>query len=172
MSERENNRRIASNTVMLYFRMFLTMGVSLYTSRIILNILGIVDFGIYSVVGGIVAMFSFLKGAMASATQRFLSIEIGRNNDVQLKNVFSLSLTIHIVIVIVIVLFSETLGLWFLKNKMNIPSERMEAVNMVYQFSVFASAITVIQVPYNAAIISHEKMHVYACPAPNHWTRC
>jgi len=158
----ENNKRLAKNTILLYFRMFLTMGVSLYTSRIVLNTLGVEDFGIYNVVGGVVMMFSFLNGAMASATQRFLSFEIGRKDDVQLTKVFSLSVTLHILIAIVIVIMAETIGLWFLNIKMNIPVERMEAAKWVFQFTVLTFAISVIQVPFNAAIIANEKMNVYA----------
>lgn len=142
--------------------MFLSMLVSLYTSRIVLNTLGVEDFGIYNVVGGIVVMFSFLNGAMATATQRFLSFEIGRHDFSKLKKIFSVSVTIHILIALVIVLIAETFGLWFLNTKMNIPAERMEAAQWVYQFSVLSCAISVSQVPYNATIIAHEKMNVYA----------
>jgi len=142
--------------------MFLTMGVSLYTSRVVLNTLGVVDFGVYSVVGCIVTMFSFLNGAMASATQRFLSVEIGRKDYLQLKKVFSTSLSIHLLISIIIVILAESIGLWFLNTHMNIPVGRIGAANWVYQFSVLAFAISVIQVPYNASIIAHEKMDVYA----------
>lgn len=158
----ENNKRIAKNTGMLYIRMLLTMAVSLYTSRIVLNTLGVEDFGIYNVVGGVVAMFSFLNGAMASATQRFLSFEIGRKDSVQFKKVFSHSVTLHILIAITILFLAETLGLLFLDTKMNIPMERMEAARWVFQFSVLSFVVTVIQVPYNAAIIAHERMNVYA----------
>lgn len=162
MSNFENNKRIAKNTVMLYFRLFLTMGVTLYTSRVVLNTLGVVDFGVYSVVGCIVTMFSFLNGAMSSATQRYLSVEIGKQDYLQLKKVFSISLSIHVLISIIIVLLAETIGLWFLNTQMNIPVSRMEAANWVYQFSVLAFAVSVIQVPYNASIIAHEKMDIYA----------
>jgi O-antigen/teichoic acid export membrane protein len=158
----ENNKRIAKNTLMLYFRMILIMGVNLYTSRIILNVLGVTDFGIYNVVGGIVTMFAFLNGAMSAATQRFLSVEVGRNDDLQLKKVFSISLSIHLLIALVIILLAETIGLWFLNSKMNIPIDRMGAAQWVYQFSILACAISVVQIPYNSSIIAHEKMGVYA----------
>lgn len=162
MSNLENNKRIAKNTVMLYFRLFLTMGVALYTSRVVLNTLGVIDFGVYSVVGCIVTMFSFLNGAMSSATQRYLSVEIGKQDYLQLKKVFSISLSIHVLISVIIVILAETIGLWFLNTQMNIPVTRMGAANWVYQFSVLAFAVSVIQVPYNASIIAHEKMDVYA----------
>ena len=142
--------------------MLLIMAVTLYTSRVVLEVLGVEDFGIYNVVGGIVVMFSFLNGSMASATQRFLSFEIGRNDWVQLKKIFSLTVNIHILIAIIIFLLAETIGLWFLNNQMNIPSERVQAARWVYQFSICSFMISVLQVPYNAAIIARERMNVYA----------
>lgn len=162
MSNTENNKRIAKNTLLLYFRMFLTMGVSLYTSRIVLNTLGVEDFGIYNVVGGVVMMFSFLNASMSSATQRFLSFELGKKDFVQLKKVFSMSVNIHAIIAIVIFILAETIGLWFLNAKLNIPSERMNAANWVYQFSILSFMLTVMNVPYNATIIAHERMNIYA----------
>jgi len=162
MSNSENNKRIAKNTILLYFRMLLTMGVSLYTSRIVLNTLGVEDFGIYNVVGGVVIMFSFLNSSMSSATQRFLSFELGKGDYAQLKKVFSMSVNIHAVIAIAIFILAETIGLWFLNAKLNIPEGRMEAANWVYQFSVLSFMLTVMGVPYNATIIAHERMNVYA----------
>ena len=157
-----NNKRIAQNTLMLYFRMILTMGVSLYTSRVVLEVLGVEDFGIYSVVGSVVVMFGFLNYAMSTATQRFFSFELGRKNIDQLKKVFSLSVSIHAIIAIFIFLLAETIGLWFLNARLAIPLERMETANWVYQFSVFTFMVNVMAVPYNAAIISHERMNIYA----------
>ena len=119
MPNSENNKRIAKNTAMLYIRMLLTMAVSLYTSRIVLNTLGVEDFGIYNVVGGFVTMFGFLNSAMASATQRFLSFEIGRKDYVQLRNVFSMSVNIHFIIAFVILIFAETVGLMVCKHPIN-----------------------------------------------------
>lgn len=162
MSNIEHNKRIARNTILLYFRMFLTMGISLYTSRIVLNTLGVKDFGIYNVVGGVVLMFSFLNSSMSSATQRFLSFELGKKNFEQLKKVFSMSVNIHAIIAVVIFVLAETIGLWFLNAKLNIPAERMNAVNWVYQFSILSFIITVLSVPFNATIIAHERMKVYA----------
>ena len=157
-----NNKRIAKNTLLLYFRMLFTMAVSLYTSRVVLNILGVEDFGIYNVVGGIVAMFGFINGSMTSATQRYLTFELGQNNEAQLTNVFSTSLTIHAIISFLIILLAETIGLWFLWNKMQIPADRMDAAFWVFQCSVLASVIMIMSVPYNAAIIAHEKMSAFA----------
>lgn len=158
----DTSRRIAKNTIMLYIRMSLILAVTFYTSRIILNILGVEDFGIYNVVGGIVLMFAFLNGAMSQSTQRFLSFEVGRQDWQQLRKIFSLSVTLHIGIALIILLLAETLGLWFLNAKMNIPPTRMEAARWVYHFSVFSFMVSVAQVPYNALIIAHERMHVYA----------
>lgn len=138
------------------------MLVSLYTSRVVLNTLGIEDYGIYNVVGGFVSMFAFFNGAMSSATQRFLSYEIGKGNFVQLKKTFNATQIIHIGIAVLIFILAETVGLWFVKNYLVIPTERMEAALWVYHFSVLSFMVTIIQVPYNATIIAHERMSVYA----------
>src|SRR5690554_5523626 len=157
-----SNKRIAKNTMLLYIRMLLTMAVSLYTSRIVLNTLGIEDYGIYNVVGGFVAMFGFLNSAMATATQRFLSFEIGRKDDIQLSNVFSMSINIHFIIAFIILLFAETIGLWFLNTQLTIPPERIEAAQWVYQFSILTMIVGIVSVPYNAIIIARERMGVFA----------
>ena len=158
----ENTKLIAKNTMLLYFRMFLTLGVSLYTSRVVLNTLGVEDFGIYNVVGGVVMMFSFLNSSMASATQRFLSFELGKNDLIQLKKVFSMSVNIHVIIALAIFILAETIGLWFLNTKLVIPAERLYAANWVYQFSILSFMVTILSVPYNAIIIANERMKVYA----------
>lgn len=157
-----NNKRIAKNTLLLYFRMMLTMLVSLFTVRIVLNTLGVEDYGIYNVVGGVVTMFSFLSGTLASASQRFFAFELGRKNYDQLKKTFSMTMTIYIIIGLVILLLAETVGLWFLNTKMTIPIDRMTAANWVYQFSVLSFMMTMFTVPYYASIIAHERMKVYA----------
>jgi len=162
MSKIADNKRIAKNTIMLYFRMFLIMGITLYTSRIVLQTLGISDFGIYNVVGGIVALLGFLNTAMSMGTQRFLNYEMGKNNPKGLKDVFSMSVNIHILIAAIVLVLAETVGLWFLNAKLNIPIDRMESANWVYQFSILCFIIKIIQVPYNAAIIAHERMNIYA----------
>lgn len=142
--------------------MFFSLLVSLYTSRIVLNELGFDDFGIYGVVGGIVVMFGFLNGAMASATTRYLSFAIGKKDEELLKKTFNSTLLIHIGIVLIILFFAETLGLWYINNKLNVLFERKIAVNFVFQFSLIASLINIVQVPYNAIIIAKEKMNIYA----------
>lgn len=142
--------------------MLFTMGVSLFTSRVILQTLGVEDYGVYSVVGGIVTMFSFINGGMISATQRFLTFEIGKGNLSQLKKVFSTSLQIHALIALIIVLLGETVGLWFLYEKLVIPSDCMTAAFWVYQCSIVACVFNVMSVPYNADIIAHEKMSAFA----------
>jgi len=162
MPNSENNKRIAKNTLLLYFRMIITMLVSLYTIRLVLNTLGVVDYGIYNVVGGIVVMFSFLSGTMASASQRFFAFELGRNDILQLKKLFSLTVIIYFIIALIVLLVSETIGLWFLNYKMIIPVERMEAANWIYQFAILSFLVTIITIPYNAAIIAHENMKIFA----------
>ena len=121
----ENNKRIAKNTIFLYIRMMLIMIVSLYTSRVILAELGVEDYGIYNVVGGIVMMFSFLNACMSSATQRFLTFELGKNNQGLVNDIFSASLNIHIILGIVIIVFAEVVGVWMINNKLIIPDERV-----------------------------------------------
>ena len=162
MAEPSNNKRIAKNAVMLYIRMFIAMAVGLYTSRIVLATLGVEDYGIYSIVGSIVAMMGFLNAAMAGATSRFLTVELGKGDLERLTKTFSSAMMIHILIAIVVLIVSETIGLWFLCNKLVIPAERMEAAHWVYQLSILGSVIAIIQVPYNASIISHERMELYA----------
>lgn len=157
-----NNKRIAKNTVLLYFRMLFMMAVQLYTSRVVLNTLGIEDYGIYNVVGGIVAMFGFLNAAMTTSTQRYITFELGRKNLERLKLVFTTSVNIHILISIIVVLLAETVGLWFLYEKMVIPAERFTAAMWVFQLSIVTTVITIMSYPYNAAIVAHEKMSVFA----------
>ena len=162
MSNSSNNKRIAKNTVMLYIRMLLSIVVSLYTSRVVLEVLGIEDYGIYGVVGGVVAMFSFLNASMAGATSRFLTFEMGRGDKQRLQDTFSSAMIIHMGIALVVLILAETVGLWFLCNKLVIPEGRMEAAHWVYQCSVISAMFGITQVPYNATIIAHEKMDVYA----------
>lgn len=155
--------KIAKNTMMLYFRMLLNMIVSFYTSRIVLDALGIDDFGIYNVVGGIVVLFTFLNTAMSSATQRFLTFELGKKSGVErLSKVFSTSLNIHVLISFFIVILSETIGLYFLNEFMVIPSERMVAANVVYQCSILSCIMGIMTLPFNAIIVSYEYMDVFA----------
>ena len=157
-----SNKRIAKNTIMLYIRMLLSVVVSLYTSRIVLEVLGVEDYGLYGLVGGVVAMFSFLNSTMAGATSRFLTFEMGRGDQERVKSTFSSALIIHIAIALLVLVLSETVGLWYLNNKLVIPENRMYAAHWVLQFSVLGMIVSFTQVPYNAAIIAHEKMDVYA----------
>lgn len=142
--------------------MLLIMSVSLYTVRVVLNTLGVVDYGIYNVVGGVVSMFAFLSATMASASQRFFSFELGRNNQEQLKKTFSMTITIYAMVAIVILILAETVGLWFLNTKMTIPADRIDAARWIYQFSILSFMMTMFTIPYNASIIAHEEMKVYA----------
>ena len=157
-----DNKRIAKNTLMLYIRMLLSVVVSFYTSRVVLEVLGVEDYGLYGLVGGVVSMFSFLNSTMAGATSRFLTFEMGRGNENRLKATFSSALIIHIGIALVVLLLSETLGQWFLNNKLVIPEGRMYAAHWLLQLSILGMVVSFTQVPYNAAIIAHEKMDVYA----------
>ena len=157
-----NNKRIAKNTIMLYIRMFISMLVGLYTSRVVLATLGVEDYGIYGVVGGVVGMMGFLNASMSGATSRFLTFELGKGDKERLAKTFSSALIVHIAIAIIVFILAETVGLWFLCNKLNIPEGRMEAAHWVYQFSILATMLSITQVPYNATIIAHEKMDVYA----------
>lgn len=157
-----NNKRIAKNTMLLYVRMILVMLVSLYTSRILLVALGITDYGIYNVVGGVVAMFTFMSSALGNASSRYITIALGKGDPTYVQKVFSAALIIHWGIAIVIMLLAEVIGVWFLNTKMDIPTTQLVAANWVLQFSILATFITVISVPYNAMIIAHERMGVYA----------
>ena len=162
MDNISNNKRIAKNTLLLYFRMLFMMAVSLYTSRVVLNALGVEDFGIYNVVGGVVAMFSMLSSSLSSAITRFITYELGTGNQENLKKIFSSAVTIQIGLAILIILLAEAVGVWFLNVKMNIPESRMAAANWVFQFSILTFAINLISVPYNANIIAHERMSAFA----------
>ncbi|MFV0149469.1 MATE family efflux transporter [Empedobacter falsenii] len=146
----------------LYIRMFLIMGITLYTSRVVLQELGVSDYGIYNLVGGIVAMIGFFNGAMSSATQRYLAHDIGKGNFQQLKKTFSATLTVHFAIAILGLIIAETLGLWYVNYKMVFPIEKTYEVNVVYQFSILTFLLSIIQVPYNALIIARERMKIYA----------
>lgn len=157
-----DNRRLAKNTAYLYIRMLFVMLISVYTSRIILSNLGVVDYGIYNVVGSVVALFSFLQTAMANASHRFIAHALGKNESGLLKNIFSTSLELHFLVAVIIVLLSETIGLWFFYNKLVIPQDRMTSAFVVLQISILSCFVSICQVPLNAEIIAHEKMQFYA----------
>lgn len=157
-----DNKRIAKNTLLLYMRMLFLLGVSLYTSRVVLSTLGVVDYGVYNVVGSVIAMFGFINGAMVSATQRYITFGIGRGDIDSLTRVFSTALQIHALISLLTIILGETVGLWFLMNKLVIPADRLTAAIWVYQCSIFVSVVNIMSVPYNADIIAHEKMSAFA----------
>ena len=158
----DNNKRIAKNTLLLYFRMLLMMFVTLFTSRVVLDKLGVTDYGIYNVVGGVVAMLGFLNSSMSNAVQRYLSFEIGKNNEAGVNRIFNVSLFAHVGIAVFVFVVMEIVGVWYLNTHMNIPAERMDAANWVLQCSIFTTLFTIVQVPYNAIIISKEQMGIYA----------
>ena len=157
-----SNKRIAKNTLLLYARMLLLLVVSLYTSRIVLATLGIEDYGLYNVVGGVVSMFSFISMAMGNSTNRYITFALGKGDKEELKSVVGAACVIHWVLALLILILAETIGLWFLHYKMVIPDGRMFAADWVYQFSIIASMVSIISVPYNAMIIAHEKMGAFA----------
>lgn len=157
-----NNKRIAKNTLLLYFRTLFIMLVTLYTSRVVLNTLGVTDYGIYNVVGGVVAMFGFINGSMSSATQRYITFALGKGDQSNLQKVFSTALQIHVLIAVLIVVLGETVGLWFMYTQMQIPTDRMDAAFWVLQCSIASTVIMIISVPYNADIVAHEKMSAFA----------
>lgn len=157
-----NNQRIAKNTLLLYLRMLFIMAVQLYTSRVVLNTLGVVDYGLYNVVGGVITMFVFLNRAMVTSTQRYITFELGKGNLERLKVVFTTCVQIHAIISLIIVILGETVGLWFLYEKMVIPPERFTAALWVYQLSILTMCIQIMSVPYNSDIIAHERMGVFA----------
>ncbi|QDF29519.1 MATE family efflux protein [Halarcobacter anaerophilus] len=158
----QNYKRIAKNTLFLYFRMLIIMAVNFYTVRVVLDVLGVTDYGIYNLVASFVMILAFLNSTLTSGTQRFLTFELGKEDFVKLKHTFSTAVIIHFILAIIILIFGETIGLWFLYEKMNIPIERFDAAFWAYQFAIFSTMITVMQVPYNALIIAHERMHIFA----------
>lgn len=157
-----NNKRIAKNTMFLYMRMLFSMIVSLYTSRVILDVLGVEDYGIYGVVGSVVGMLSFLNGTLSIGTSRFLTFSLGEEKIENLKKTFSTALSIHLILAVIIILLAETIGLWFVYNKLIISPERLSAAVIVYHLSIISAFIVITQVPYTACIIAHERMKIYA----------
>lgn len=158
----DNNKKIAKNTFLLYIRTFITMCISLYTSRIVLQELGVEDFGIYNVVGGFVGMFSLISATLTSSTQRFITFELGKKKDSHTQEIFSTAIIIHVSIALLIIILAESVGLWFLNEKMTIPADRLIAANWVFQFSLITFIFNLISIPYNSAIIAHEKMSAFA----------
>lgn len=157
-----NYKRIAQNATALYLRMIVTMVLGLYTSRVVLQMLGVSDFGIFGLVGGIAGMLSIINASMASATSRYITYELAKGDKEKLSQTFTSALQIHVGIAVIFLLLAETIGLWFVNTQLVIPPERMEAAKWVYQCSVFTAILTITQVPYNAALFAHEKMTVFA----------
>lgn len=157
-----NNKRILKNTIFLYFRMFLVMAISLFTSRVVLKNLGVEDFGIYNVVGGVVAMMAVVNSSMGVATQRYITFSLGKRDFEQLKKVFNTSILIYLLLSFLLIALAETIGLWWVNNKLVIPEARMEAANRVYQYAILSCCLTLLINPFNATIIAYEKMDYYA----------
>ena len=162
MSQTSDNKRIAKNTLLLYVRMLFMMAVSLYTSRVVLNALGVNDYGIYNVVGGVITMLGFLTGSMGAASSRYITYDLGRGDRSVMRKTFGNILSIHSILAGIILIIGETAGLWFVMTQLQIPEERAMAAIWVYQFSILSSVLAVLSVPYNATIIAHEKMSAFA----------
>lgn len=157
-----DNKRIAKNTLMLYLRMFLLMAISLYTYRVILKELGIDDYGLYNVIGGIITVFSFVSSALVASTQRYFNVALGKGDDEQYKKIYSMSINIFILFSFVIFVLGETIGIWFIENQLNIPSGREISASWVFQLSLITVLITLLRTSDNASIIAYERMSFYA----------
>lgn len=162
MTDKGSNKTIVKNTAYLYVRSFIMMAVSLFSSRVILEALGISDFGLYGVIGSIVGMFTMINGVFSASTSRFLTFELGRGDKERQLKTFGASFAMHAFAAIIIFILLETVGLWFVNNKINIPEGRYFAANVVYQLSILTCMLSLTQVPYGASIIAHERMNVYA----------
>ena len=158
------SKRLAKNTFMLTCKMLFLLIINLYTSRVLLDALGVSDYGIYNAVGGIVTMFSVISGSITAAITRYITYELGKgeNENGRLSKVFSTAVIIQLFLAGIVLTLLETVGVWFLNNHMNIPVDRVRAANWVFQFSIITFVINLISVPYNAAIIAHEKMNAFA----------
>ena len=161
-SNSANNKRIAKNTLLLYVRLMITMAVGLFTSRVILNTLGVSDYGVYNVVAGFVSMFSIFTGSLSTAISRFLTYSLGKGDEKRLQVIFSTSVTIMATMAILVIIIAELFGLWFLNSQLNIPEGRMHAANWVFHLAILTFAINLISIPYNASIIAHERMGAFA----------
>lgn len=157
-----NKSSITKNTIALYIRMLFSLAVSLYASRIILDVLGVDDYGIYIAVGGIAGFISFINSALGNASTRFITFSLGTNNKLKMEETFSTALSVHIILAILIVILGETIGLWFLYHKMVIPDERLFAAVWVFHISIITVFFTITQVPFTASINAHEHMNIYA----------
>lgn len=157
-----NNKRIAKNTLILYVRMFFIMAINLYTSRLILQTLGVEDYGVYTAVGGVVSMFSLISGSLTNSVMRFITFELGKEDKERLNRVFSTSINVMLILCGILLVLGDTIGLWFLNTQMNIPEGRMVAANWVLQCSLLVFILNVLSIPYNATIIAHERMGIFA----------
>lgn len=157
-----DNKRIAKNTLFLYARLLVSLTVSLYTSRVILEVLGVEDFGVYNVVGGVVGMFSFLNGSLAGATFRFLNYELGKSREQKMEQIFNTAFFIHCIIAVIVLVLSETVGVWFINNKLVMPAGSQFAAHCVFQMSVLSAMLSITQAPYNASLMAEERMSVFA----------
>ena len=157
-----HNRLIAKNATMLYLRMFVTLAISFYTSRIVLKALGVSDYGIYNVVGGVITFINVLTSSLGSATSRFLTYSLGKDDIEDLRKTFSTAFIIHLSLAAIFLILAETIGLWFINTQLVIPADKMVAANWVYQSAILSTALAITQVPYDASIQSHEKMAAFA----------
>lgn len=157
-----SNKLIAKNTIFLYIRALISMLIGLYTSRVVIDVLGVDDYGVYGVAGGIVGMLGFLNASMAGATSRFITIELGKNDPQKTKITFANALSIHIIISAIVFIICESFGVWFLNCKLNIPDQSIYAANWVFQLSILSTIVSITQVPYTALVMSHERMNIYA----------
>ena len=157
-----NNKRLAKNTLFLYFRMFIIMGVTFYTTRVVLQVLGVSDYGIYNTVAGVVVLFAFLNTAMITTTQRYLNYYLGKDDEQIVELCFSMSLIVHVAIGVLLVVLAECIGLWFIYFKMSLPTERMDAALWTLHLAVLTTFYNVVRSPYNACMIAYEKMDFYA----------
>lgn len=163
ISSLDNKKRLIKNTSFLYFRMLFLMAIGLYSSRIVLRELGVSDFGIYNVVGGVVAFFGMISGALSAAVSRYLNVEMGKSNSLaKLREIFSSAIVIHFVLAVCIVIVAEVVGPWFIENKMVIPNDRIFASKIVFHVSLATFFVNLVSIPYNACVIAHEKMNVFA----------
>lgn len=157
-----DNKRIAKNTLYMYLRMLVTMVVSLFTTRINFQALGIDNFGIYNIVGSVIVFFTFINSGLTTATRRYITAELAQGDEESQRNVFNLAICAHVLIAVIIVVLGETVGLWAVNNLLNIPADRMMAANVVYQLSIFTAVLNIMQAPYTAAITANERMNIYA----------
>ena len=162
MDVNNSDKRIVKNTLLLYIRTFIVLIISLVTSRVILRALGVEDYGIYNVVAGVITLFAFIRGSLSTASQRFITYELGKGEDGNVNKVFSISLSVHLLMALVIAIVAEPVGIWFINSKLNIPPERLIAAQWLFQFTIISMIFLFTSVPYNALITAHEKMRAFA----------